>query len=1119
MKLAILLTFVGVFNATASAYSQTGKVTLSVKGASVTAVLDTIEQLTDYHFIYSLGLVSDSKDVSLNVKNTPLKEVLHILLDSNKTSYQVLAHNLIVITPGRQHVSTPKLNRLILAQEVQGTITDDNGQALVGVTVRVKGTNIGTITDANGAFTLDIPNADTDTLVFSYVGYQTKEVFVGGRTSLKVIMYPSAHTLNDLVVVGYGTQKKSSITGSVDVISPDALEGRAVANVSEALQGTSPSLVIQQRSFEPGQPVSINLRGVSTLGDNSPLVVIDGLVGGDMNHLNPNDIASISILKDAGAAAIYGSRSANGVILITTKKGQEGKGVVRYNGIVSLATPHFWVRPVPGYVNMMLKDQALINAGQSPIFSPLEIQQQKKMGDNEWFLDAIFQNAIQQNHNLSISGGSENITYRISGGYMNQENNFVGPPKGVKRYNFRMNLSSQVGKLKLSGILAYTRQEIRDHSFNTGTLVIDAKRTPPIYKLKDSTGRYLINPVLAEFNPLGILEKGGFRHYDNDNLFGSITGELTLARGLSLKGVFGGSLDANHLYYRTNYVPFYRAGTPVGGDPSGVYGNKLGTTTGDQNSKNILLNTQLLLQYTRTIQKHHFLVMGGITTESRTMKSNHVALQYTSPDQNLPNSNTIADVGDQQITPQGTSESALNSYIGRASYSYNDKYFLEYTFRVDGSSKFSEENRWGFFPSLSGGWMISRENFFKDAGISDYVNELKLRTSYGILGNQNVNNYQYQTTYFVFANAYGFNNKSVAGTGFNTANPNIRWETAHTFNVGTDMVLFDNKLSLSFDYFNKLTKNILQTPNLPGTYGGSNVDFNIASVRNHGWEVSVNYDTHGRIFDHSLSFNMGDTRNEIVKMANNQDRIQAFEELQVIYAKGIPIASYVGLKRDGYFQNLDDIKNKPRFVGLQVQPGDISYKDKNGDGVINADDRYILGNPFPRYTFGLNYTLGWNNFDLSVFLQGVGKRDMAIRGELVEPFHVNYSYVIFQHQLDYWRPDNIHAKYPVLATTASAPNTNNFRKGSDLYIFDGAYVRLKNLQLGYTLPQSLSEKIGLRKLRLYLTGQNLFTLSKTQFVDPESTEFNNNLDAGGSNSGRNYPTLIYYGFGLDVVFK
>jgi len=1003
---------------------------------------------------------------------------------------------------------------------VTGTVTDEQLRPVAGVSVHLMGTNEGDVTDPQGKYRIHI-NKDQDSLLFSHLNFDSKTLLVGQHSNLDVILYPKqdAGDLDQVVVVGYGTQKKVSVTGGVDVVKAQAFEGRAVVNVAQALQGTAPSLVIQQKSFEPGQGVNLNLRGVGTLGDNSPLVVIDGLVGGDINNLNPNDIESVSVLKDAGSAAIYGSRAANGVILVTTKKGKAGHNSINYNGIFSRIHPHILVEPVDGYENMILKDQALVNSGQQPIYSPLDIQAQYEKGNQPWFLREIFKDANQQNHNLSLSGGAGKTTYLLSGGFMDQQSNFIGPAKGVRRYNYRMNLSTELGRLKVSSSIAYTRNEIRDHSYSTGTLVVDAERTPPLYPYQDSLGRYLINDVLAQFNPIGILNDGGFRKYDNDNIFGTISGDLKIIDGLSLRGVFGGSLEANHQYFRTDYVPFYRAGAAIGADPAGLYGNEKGTVTGDQNNKNILLNTQLLLQYEKQFGKHDFMVMGGYTTESQTYQANHVQLNYTSADMNLPGDSTIVNVGDQGITPQGSWETALNSYIGRLTYNYDNKYFFEGNFRVDGSSKFAAENRWGFFPSVSGGWILSREDFYTNSRISDVVNYLKLRSSYGVLGNQNVGNFQYQTTYQVYSNGYVFNgNTPVSTTGFQTANPDLKWESAHTFNIGADLNAFNNKLNVSFDYFNKLTENILQRPNLPGTFGGSQVDFNIASVRNRGWEFTINYNSKGALFSHNLTFNMGDTHNEIVKMANDQDRIETHDEMQMIYAEGLPIGSYVGLKRAGYFQNLDDVNNLPKFVGLEVVPGDNRYVDKNGDGVIDDNDRFVLGNPFPRYTFGLNYDLGFKGFDLNVFIQGVGKRDMDVRGELVEPFHVNYSYVIFKHQLDYWRPDNKDAAFPRLAVSGSASNTNNFRKGSDMYIFNAAYARLKNVQIGYSLSPKVCSRLGIQKFRVYMTGQNLFTLSKMDFLDPENTEFSSNVTSGGSNSGRAYPTLEYYGFGVDITF-
>ena len=1009
---------------------------------------------------------------------------------------------------------------------LSGFVKDEKAKILsdVLVTISMDGSSFkkSVLTDANGFFEFkDLKERQTYHLHFGSVSYSTYDtaVTLPQLNSLDIKLTTVDNNLEQVVVVGYGTQKKVSVTGAVDVIKANAMEGRAVTNVTQALQGTSPSLVIQNTTFEPGQTPLLNLRGVGTLGDNSPLIVIDGVVGGDINLLNPNDIDNISILKDAGSAAIYGSRSANGVILITTKKGKAGKNTINYNGIASVVHPHILVKPVSGYENMIYKDQALVNSNQLPTYSPIDIENQKIKGDYPWFLSELFHDALQQNHNLSISGGTDKTTYMISGGLFDQENNLYGPRKGLKRYNFRMNLATTIGKLKLSSNIAYAHTDIKDHSSNTSTLIVDAERTPPIYQYRDSLGRYLINDVLTEFNPFGVLDQQGYRKYDNDNFFGTLQGDLQITKELKLTGMFGATMDANHMYYKYDYSPFYRVGTPIGGAPGKAEAYpENSSSTGDQNTKNVRLNAQLLLQYNKTINLHDFSVLGGYTSESYTGKYNSINMKYVSNDLGLPGTYTIINTGDQTITPQGTNQNALNSFIGRVNYSYDQKYFAEVNFRADGSSKFAKQNRWGYFPSFSGAWLLSRESFFQNAKALNFIQNFKLRASYGILGNQNVGNYQYQTTYFVFSNAYGFNNNPVSGAGFNTANPDISWETAKNFNIGADMSFLARRLNVTFDYFHKRTDDILQRPNLPGTFGGSNVDFNIASVKNQGWELTLNYNVVGPSWRHSISFNISDTKNEIIKLGNGQDIIQSSDEMQVLYAKGIPIGSYIGLKRDGYFQNLNDVMNKPKFVGLDVAPGDISYKDKNKDGVIDDKDRYVLGNPFPRYTFGFNYTLGYKSFDLTLFIQGVGERKQFIRGELVEPFHQNYSYVIFQHQLDFWRPDNTDARYPRLATAGSASNTNNFRKGSDLYLFNAAYARLKNLQLGYTLPNSLSKKVGMQKVRAYLTGQNLLTFAANKFIDPESSEFSNNLGVGGANSARNYPTPIYYGFGLDITF-
>lgn len=1004
-------------------------------------------------------------------------------------------------------LNTIKKDQAAAALTITGVVKDETGIGLPGVTVMLKGaTGIGVTTDVEGNFKLNIPDGqENGVLLFSYIGYASQEVPINNRASINVILKTDAKALQEVVVVGYGTQQRTSVTGSVDQVTSAVIEGKPAMNATQALQGTSPNLVIQQRSYEPGQSASINIRGISTLGDNNPLVVIDGIVGGDINLLNPLDIESVSVLKDAGSAAIYGSRAANGVIVVTTKKGKKNtRPTVTYNGLAGIQEPRVLYKPVKGYENALLRSQATVNAGLAPIYGADDIRRFQEQGDNEWFLNTILQNAVQQNHNISVSGGSENSTFLVSAGVADQRSNLVGPDYGLRRYNYRLNLTSDYGRLKLTSILSYARSEINDHSSSTQTLIVDAGRVPTYYQLKDEQGRYLTNDVLSEFNPLGILEAGGFRRYDNDNIFGNINAEFKVTDFFKLRGVFGGSLVSNHQFARTMQVNYF---------PNGTYGAN--RNTNDENSKNLSLNTQLLADFNKTFNQYHETnVLIGVSNESYTGQSNGLFKTLTDPELGTPVSETIVGTGSYN-TNQRTVETSLNSLFGRASYAFREKYYGEFSFRFDGSSKFNQDNRWGFFPSLSAGYRISEENF-----MSDYRNkfgDMKLRASYGVLGNQSVGNYQYQTTYYTYQNAYGFNNVAVGGTGFTFANPDIRWERAATFNAGLDVGFLNNALTVSLDYFNKITRDILIPPAVPGVYGTSLPNYNAGKVRNQGWEANIKYNLSGPVFQHAFSFNLGDSKNEVLYF-EGKERLTGADEMQVILREGLPYNSYVGLMRDGYFQNLEEIANGAKPAGLTVSPGDNRYVDVNGDKIIDDNDKVVLGNPFPRYTFGFTYNVAVKGFDLNLFVQGVGKRSTFLRGELVEPFHFNYAQVMYQHQLDYWTPQNPDARYPRLSASGSQSTVNNFRRGSDMYLYDASYIRLKNLQIGYTLPTSLTEKIRMKRMRAYLSGQNLLTLSGLDFIDPEITEFNSNLSNSGANSGRAYPTPVYYGFGLDVTF-
>ncbi|MGQ8338334.1 TonB-dependent receptor [Sunxiuqinia sp. A32] len=1117
MRITIFLLLLSLMQTYAgSSYGQNTRLNLKMQKASLESIFEHIENETDYHFFYRSEELSKDVQIDIDIDNGTIFEVLDAVLPKANLSYKVFDKYIAVSASNQYLTSFDK--QMVQQQAVAGVVKGESGEPIPGITVVVKGTSEGTITDFNGMYSLSNVPGDA-VLVYSFIGMITQEVEVAGRSVIDVVMQEDVIGVEEVVVIGYGTMQKKNLTGSVDQINADLIEDRPVGNTMQALQGASANLIIQQKSMNPNDnSMNINIRGISTMNNNDPLIVIDGMITevGSLNNLNPADIENISVLKDAGSAAIYGSRSSNGVILVTTKKGSKNnKPIVRLSTMTGYQDPHVLFSPVKGYENALLKNQALINAGSSPKYTPSEIRDFQENGEGQWFLDGILQSALQQNYNASISGGSENSTYMISAGYYNQESNFVGD-FGIERYNFRTNMVSEYGKLKVSALMSFNRTMQNAPNAGTGVLMVDGSRIPNYYnyKLKGENGKYLINDVLSQFNPLGLLEAGGYQKKDDDNFLGSLNLEMEVANGLTAKGMVGLDLSSNHRFIRSLEVPYYSSETAT---KPNSYANDARNTE-DFNEKRYILNTQFLLDYNRTFNKDHS-VSGllGVSNESYTRQANEIKMKYTDRDLGLPETETEIDPTSYN-TPAQTQERSIYSVFGRGSYNYKDKYYGDVSFRYDGSSKFAEGYRWGFFPSFTAAWRLSEEDFM--AGYKDRFGDLKIRSSYGVLGNQNVDDYSYFTTYTVYTNSYGFNNAAVSGTGFDFGNSSLQWEQSANFNIGADATFFSNKFSVSLDYFNKLTSQILLTPVVPSVFGGAVAKENAGDMRNRGWEATLNYHTRTGDFDHSFRLNLADSQNEVVDFGGNE-QINSNDQLQKLIREGVALGSYYGYKTDGLFQSYEEIANSALPIGATVEPGDVKYVDKNEDGVIDDKDRQVLGNAFPRYTFGLNYDLTWKGFDFSMLIQGVGKRDMFLRGELVEPFHANYSYVIYNHQLDFWTPVNPDAEWPRLSAPGSASNTNNYQKSSDIYLFNASYIRLKNIQLGYTLPGQVTSKLGIQKLRLSVSAQNLFTISNVSFIDPESTEFGSNMGGTGgtgANSGRNYPTLKYYGFGLDLEF-
>ena len=1003
---------------------------------------------------------------------------------------------------------------------VKGTVKDASGEPLIGVSVSVKGkSGIGTITDINGNFSIQCDA--NDTLVFSYIGYATLEFPVNGKSSLSISMKEDTKVLDEVIVVGYGTTTRKSAVGAVDQVKADMIENRPVANMTQALQGAAPNVIIQQRNHNPNDnKTNFNIRGISTLNDNSPLFVIDGLVadGESFNKLNPMDIENISILKDAGTAAIYGSRSSNGVVVVTTKKGKKNqRPVVRLSGMIGWENPDILFSPVAGYQNATLRNLAETNAGNAPKYTPDQIRDlAAHQNEESWFFDQIMRTAMQQNYNLSVSGGSEHSTYMISMGYYDQESNYVGNDSfGVQRYNFRTSLSTELGSFKLTGILAYARNN--SVSTTGGSLEVDAARTPTYYyyKMKSADGRYLLNDILSEFNPLGQLEAGGRNKYRNNYINTNVSAEMKIIDGLKLKGVFGADIMNDTRFTRNHAVAYYSSEEATEPRPIKKENNK----TSNWNSNAYLINTQLLLDYNKTFGKHTVNGLVGLTNESYTQSSNEIEKKYVDPDLGIATDETTSEPGNitGKTSVDDSNRTSITSFLGRAGYSYADRYYAEFSFRYDGASKFHKDYRWGFFPSVSLGWRPTEESFMEF--YKEKIGDLKLRASYGILGSQAIGTYDRFTVYDVYDNSYAYNNKTVSGAGFKLGLENLTWEKTQTFNIGVDASFLQNSLTVTFDYFHKRTNDILMKPLISSVFGTEMPMANIGKMQNQGWDLSVNYRLKTGAFTHNFNFNLGDSWNKVLEFPGDE-QITQVEELSRIIRVGVPLNSYYGYKMAGFFQSYDEIEASAIPVGAKVQPGDIKFVDRNDDGIIDSKDKFILGNAFPRYTFGFTYGLNWKGIDFSMFWQGVGKRDMMLRGELIEPYHANYSYTIYKHQLDFWTPTNTEARWPRLAAPGSDSNRNNYGNGngSDLFLLDGKYLRLKNLTIGYTLPKEWTKHLGMQKARLYINGQNLLTFSNNSFIDPESSEFDSKMSTSGANSGRSYPTLRYFGFGVDIEF-
>ncbi|MDR2361265.1 MAG: TonB-dependent receptor [Prevotellaceae bacterium] len=974
-------------------------------------------------------------------------------------------------------------------QPVSGLVVDQHNEPLTGASVVVAGTLLSTVTDVAGAFTINV-SAD-GTLQVSLLGYKPIAIPVDNRTYLLITLEQDAIEMESVVVVGYGAQKKINLTGAVATVATEELQGRAVVNLAEALQGMSPGLVIEQSNSAPGTRVGINIRGLNTMNDNTPLIIIDGIPGADIQNVPIGDIEQISVLKDAASTAIYGSRGANGVILITTKKGTAGRSEVRYDVQYGWQSPAHLPEIADSWIYASLRNEALVNSGQSVRFSPEEIAWYKSgEGPNVKWMEELYRHVSpQQTHNLSITGGNDKTSCMLSLGYLNQESMFNGNDYGLKRYNARLNIVHQVlPVLKVSATAAYIRNNIRDHAYWTEWIIELASRMPPIYPLKDEDGNYSY-PSGSNSNPLSRLEKGGYRQNSNDDISGTLSAELAIFDGLKLSGMIGAHLQNNQLHENRKAIA-----DALSGDKENRITENLHRT--------FFLTSNILLTYEKQIGQHYIGGMAGYEYEGTQYRWFETWRRYDEWGFDIIGDNEL--VGDN-VANRGNAidRDIMYSVFGRATYNYAGKYLFEFNLRNDNSSKFKKGNQGKVFPSLSAAWRISEEDFFRP--VTRYISSLKLRTSWGEAGNNRINNYLYAPS-VSRGNGYIFGDNVVPTAYFSSYNEEIRWETTSMLDVGVDAGFFNNTLHITFDYFYHNTRDILVSLPVAGIYGDDAAVQNYGAVATRGWEVSAAWMFTSGAVKHRLSAHISDSQNEVLQFG--ADAIGGYD-VNTIIREGYPLWSYYAYKNDGFFQNQNEVNKGPNLPGITPKPGDIRYLDKNGDNEITEDeDRFIVGNRYPRYTGGFSYGLEWNGIDFSMLWQGVGRRMVWVRGEAVEAFHNNNEGPVFNFHIDRWTPENSDATYPRL--TVGAESTNNVAK-SDFWIQNAAYLRLKNVQLGYTIPPSITKKCFVQHLRVYTSIQNALTFSKMKGGwDPETSD-----NQGG---GRIYPVSRVVAFGATITF-
>lgn len=1102
MLLALLMSF---FSLNVSAQKES--ISLNLKNESIKKFIHQVEQQTHYTFVYRDAVIEPNAKVTIVCTNTPIRTVLSKTLSPHNISY-TFSNNTIVLTK-QEATRSAKTAQAKGGNKhrVKGKVTDSNGEPIIGASVFVKGTTSGAVTDINGVFSLDV--ADNDIVSISYIGYAPQEMAVRGHDNLAIVMQEDAALkLNEVVVVGYGIQKKVDVVGSISTVDSKQLESRGVSDVSNMLTGYMSGVTITQSNGNPGGDAGkIRVRGVGSFGATpDPLILIDGMPG-SLTDLMPTDIENISVLKDASSAAIYGSRAANGVILVTTKQGREGKTKVTYNGSVGFnkatSLPEFaHSYDYAKYYNMAVG----VNT-----YTDEMIQKYKDGSDPDNYADENYiekllgGHALQTKHEISVNGGTEKLQYMASMGYLRQ--NGLLDRNYLNKYNARLNVSAQLTKklkldMRVSGVISDRHDPstpgILDNSGFAG-IIQGAVRFPGLTPSYLQNGEIGLGPKL-QGTPVAWVNSAAYYRADSNKFKGNVELSYTPIDGFTLRAIGGYNYtDANVYDYRCDM-------TLTGGKSTGP------SSLNHSMARTTYKTFQFIANYSKQFGKHDVALLGGYTWEDEGQRT------LTGHRNNFPSDEVpYLDAGgaDGQTNGGGGYDWAIQSLFGRLTYNYDQRYLFEATVRYDGSSRFPTDSKYGVFPSVAAGWRISEEKFWKENHSLDFFSNFKLKASHGVLGNNNIGNYPYQSVYTLGADQNyvigGVYRQGAAVTTY--VDPTLKWERTKNSDIGIETGFFNNKLTFSASYFYRKTTDVLYKPaaSYSSIFGLSVSQVNTGALENKGWEFEAGYrGTIGK-FSYHINGNLSIIDNKVLTLGmgnvtQNNGMVGNGSNLFI----GYPMNMFYGYKTDGVFLKDDEVAQwyDQTAIAKGAKAGDIRYVDITGDNKVTPDDQVYLGSQIPKITYGLNLGFEYAGFDFSMLVQGVGK---------VNGFLSRYAGLAFNQEgnIQKWQMENCwnvqqenrYPAYPRLEITTNAGSRNTLV--SDFWILNASFCKVRNIQLGYSLPAQVIRPFGISGLRLYISADNPISFDHyRKGWDPENT----NTD------GTYYPTMSTYTLGLTLRF-